>query len=121
MPLPILPDGDALVLDYVGASDSNNPADLEFAKEKYLEAHALVVGLLRAPDGTDLFDTLPPEVQTDVVPQQVLEAASKLWMRRNAANGQVQYDMAGTTAPAPLDPLVTVRPVLGPFMPGGFA
>lgn len=121
MPLPILPDGGARVLKYVGADADAVPADAEFAEEKYLEAHALVSGLLLTVDGQDLYPTMPPEVQTDVLPQQVLEAASKLWMRRNAANGQVQYDLGGTTALAPLDPLVTVRPVLEPYLPGGFA
>ena len=119
MPLPILSDGGAHVSDYVGASD--DPAELARAKAKYLEAHALIVQLLVAEDGTDLFDTLPPKVQTDVLPQQVLEVASKLWLRRNAPNGQAEYDFGGTTAPAPLDPLVTVRPLLEPFLPGGFA
>ncbi|MEV0890311.1 hypothetical protein [Promicromonospora sp. NPDC050262] len=119
MPLPILPDGGARVLAYVGATAA--PDDATFAAEKYLEAHALVVQLLLAADGTDLFDKLPEHVQTDVLPQQVLEVASKLWLRRNAPNGQMQYDMGGTTVLAPLDPLVTVRPLLEPFLPGGFA
>lgn len=119
MPLPILADGGTRVLAYVGATDA--PEDVAFAAAKYLEAHALVVQLLLAADGTDLFDTLPAPVQTDVLPQQVLEVASKLWLRRNAPNGQMQYDLGGTTVLAPLDPLVTVRPLLEPFLPGGFA
>lgn len=119
MPLPILADGGTRVAVYVGATD--DPDDVAFAKAKYLEAHALVVQLLLAEDGTDLFDKMPATVQTDVLPQQVLEVASKLWSRRNAPNGQVQYDMGGTTMLAPLDPLVTVRPLLEPFLPGGFA
>lgn len=122
MPLPILADGGARVLKYVGATADAVPEDTAFAAEKYLEAHALVSGLLLTADGQDLYPTMPPKVQTDVLPQQVLEAASKLWMRRNAANGQVQYDLSGgTSALAPLDPLVTVRPVLEPYLPGGFA
>lgn len=119
MPLPILADGGTSVATYVGATDA--PEDVDFAKAKYLEAHALIVQLLLAEDGTDLFDTLPLTVQTDVLPQQVLEVASKLWLRRNAPNGQMQYDLGGTTVLAPLDPLVTVRPLLEPFLPGGFA
>jgi hypothetical protein len=120
MPLPVLSDGAARVLAYVGGNSDD--VDQEFAARKYLEAHALVSGLLLTTDGTDLYPTLPPEVQTEVLPEQVLEVAAKLWDRRNAPGGEISYGVDGQPVRlAPLDPLVTVRPVLAPYLPGPFA
>lgn len=95
------------LIDYVGAHDS----ETERASECWDQAVALIAAFVG-----------DAEVPAAVLKGARLEVGSKLWQRRNSPNGQAQYaDMDAVPALAPRDPLITVYPVLRPFVGGGFA
>lgn len=105
-------EGAAELRAYVGAREDR---DVEFSKEKWAEAHALVSTYL----GTDL--AAAPE---QIVSQAILEVGAKLWARRTSPNGSAQIGPLGEAATpvlAPVDPMITVYPILrryrteGPF------
>lgn len=102
------PQGGQKLIDYVGGSAAN---DVELAKRKYAEALALVneyVGETVVPD--------------EVAREAVLEVGSKLWLRRNAPNGQAAYGFDDPMpVQAPRDPLVTVYPTLNRYVLRGLA
>ena len=96
------------LIAYVGGRPTVDDA---FAGSKYDEARALVDAYI----GDE-------SVPTAISGPAVLEVAAKLWARRGAANGTVQYDtMDASPMPTPRDPMVTVYPVLARFLSGGFA
>lgn len=114
--IDIDPQGGANLLEYVGGTAG---VDTARAKAKYEEAHALVSQYVRE---VTIATTDAPAFAI-VAREAVLEVGSKLWLRRNAPNGEAMYGDLEGAAPmlAPIDPLVTVYPTLSRFLPGGFA
>lgn len=95
---------------YVGAREDRN---VDFSKEKWHEAHTLVTTYL----GDDL-----AEAPEHIVSGAVLEVGAKLWTRRKSPNGMTQEAPLGdapTPTLAPVDPMITVYPVLRRFKTRG--
>lgn len=82
----------------------------------------------------DVFDAVPEAIQlvttyvgTAVVPEVVLtraivEVASELYHRKNAPNGISQFATPeGNPIRVARDPMVAARPLLAPYVGGGFA
>lgn len=61
------------------------------------------------------------EVPERVLTGAVLEVGSKLWLRRNTANGTPTFDGVEQVQRAPIDPLVTVYATLDRYVMGGLA
>lgn len=110
VPLPegVTDDDVAALRRYVGADATKN-TDLA---EVWAEAQALVV----------------KEVGAALVPGPVMvraikECASELWHRRSAPGGVMQQFTDLDAAPVRMarDPMLGARPLLAPWLPGGFA
>lgn len=92
---------------YVGTSSD------DFVKSCATTAKAMVDGHIGDHD-----DDVPDQIRD----RAVLEVGSELYHRRNAPNGVAQF---ATLDAAPIrvarDPMVAARPLLAPFLAGGFA
>ena len=100
----------AALIAHVGGRATVDDA---FAGAKWDEASALV----RAYMGNE-GNRVPAAIRTSAT----LEVAAKLWARRGAPNGSANFvTIDGAPVRAPLDPMVTAYPILGPFLSGGFA
>jgi hypothetical protein len=99
---------------YVGASDDAYVDHCLATAETLIGAYLSGYGLLDE-DGT--LTGVPDEIAD----RAVLEVASELYHRRNAPNGVAQF---ATMDAAPIriarDPMVAARPLLAPYVAGGF-
>lgn len=101
--------------DYVGALTDDYIGDCVDV------ADAMVTTFLA---GSQLIDEdgEPQDIPEEVVDRAVLEVGSELYHRKNAPNGVAQF----ATMDAPpiriaRDPMVAARPILAPYLRGGFA
>lgn len=61
-------------------------------------------------------------VPDEIVDRATLEVGSELFHRKNAPNGVAQFaSLDGAPIRVARDPMVAARPILAPYMPGGFA
>lgn len=102
--------------DYVGAGQTDGYID-----DCVDVADAMVTTYLQASDLLEA-DGIPEGIPETVVDRAVLEVGSELYHRKNAPNGVAQF---ATMDAAPIriarDPMVAARPILAPYLSGGFA
>lgn len=92
---------------YVGASSG----DTEFVARCLVEAQALVTRHV----GSAI-------VPADILSRAVLECGSELYHRRQAPQGVAQFaSTEGQPVRVSRDPMVAARPILAPYVAGGFA
>lgn len=61
-------------------------------------------------------------VPAEIIQRATIEVGSELYNRRSAPNGISQFTSAdGGAIRVARDPMVAARPMLSPFLPGGFA
>lgn len=105
---------------YVGASID------EYLNDTLDTANAMVVtvladhSLLTDPDGNGQYELTG--IPDQIAQRAVLEVGSELYHRKNAPNGVAQF--ATLDSPAvkiARDPMVAARPILAPYLGGGFA
>jgi hypothetical protein len=103
---------DTRLTNYVKSGASSvSTADAAYVSECLAEATALVENEV----GTA---TVPPVVLS----RAIIEVGSELYNRRAAPNGISQFTAGdGGAIRVARDPMVAGRPILSPFLPGGFA
>lgn len=101
-------------MEYVGAQKAKDRVN---ASRRLAEARA-AVGSYLVDSRADL-DAIPDPIYESAV----FEVGSKLWGRQRDQTGAgAQFGEVGRQAlPIPRDPLVTARPLLAPYVAGGFA
>lgn len=102
--------------DYVGAGVAD-----DYISGCLATAQTLVGDYVTASSRTDAdgYIVIVPDEVTD---RAVLEVGSELFHRKNAPNGVAQFaTMDGAPIRVARDPMVAARPILAPYLGGGFA
>lgn len=112
--MPATPELAYRLTQYVAGDSGSVPAkEASFIEACIAEAAALV---------DHLCGTSVANVPTEVLHRAYIEAGAELFYRKSAPQGITQFAAVGG---APIrtrrDPLEAVRPMLAPFLPGGFA
>ncbi len=102
--------------DYVGAPD----ADDQYVDDCLATAGKMVADhVARSPLVADDGSTV--EVPDEITDRAVLEVGSELYHRRNAPQGVAQFAaLDGAPVRIARDPMVAARPILAPYLGGGF-
>ena len=112
---PVPPEDWEALADYVGASD----VEADFVEACWDLATALVLKELGEDEIEGEESAGVPQVAVD---QATLLCGSELYHRKNAPNGIAQFTTPdGTPIRVARDPMVAARPILAPFLTGGFA